>query len=914
MVEPRGRRPIACRWLAARGLPGAVAIAMALPVAAAARQSSPPCAACVVLAIAPGDPEAADVPDVPVAVVIRVSSTGDSITDSDAVAAALSLVPQARAVAVILDARPVAALTDEARYRLRTLATAARAARDLLVGVELLPSQIHDPSIDALAGYVDFVVLPADTADVSTRLPGTTVWTAAASGAPSAFDIVTSLRLPNSEHVLVRLSETARDIVSVIAGMRDVVPGGLIPLPGVRVTCDAGCDADVYLNPQTLDAVAVVRPHGPVTQATVTPAATALATFAGVQARGTGPRLELPATPAPFILQIRGWRGTTDETFATGVEVTGARALTVEEIVARHQAARARQERAVRTLISTGSTVLTFRVPGFPGPLTVTARTTVFAGSGQIDIEQEQIRVNGLDLPRRSGDAPKLPLIEPERVAAPPLRILLTEAYSYAPSGRQRVNGRDAYIVSFTPRDSRQTLFEGRAWIDSQTFVLLRTDATQTALGGPVASSREVDAYEASDEAGVAVSFLQRAEIFQVYVGPVGSTPIHRIVTFDRHEVNAPDYAPRLEAAHRSDGVLLRDTPQGYRFLVPQSSTGGEPRRLSSSNREHVATAVAGSLFDPNISVPLVFAGVSYVDFNLFRTGTQVNAFFGGTYGRFSWATRPLMGTRWRLSGDASGLAVSYNDRAFRAGIEHYDENIHQRPAQMSLAVVGPVAAAVRLRAGYDLGYTRYTRAETTAANFLVPASTPVHGARIALEAEHGPWNATAWFSAARRQQWQPWGMAPSIAQLDAQTFERYGATLARSVVWSPRSVAHVEMAWMTGRRLDRFSEFTFGTFDNPLRGYPGVSIRYTTGAAVRSVATWTPTAHVRLDGFADLGIARGPGDDQRSMYPGVGAAIEVPAPLGWLLAAEWGYGPRGVKANGSSGTHVVRLTGYKMF
>ena len=105
-----------------------------------------------------------------------------------------------------------------------------------------------------------------------------------------------------------------------------------------------------------------------------------------------------------------------------------------------------------------------------------------------------------------------------------------------------------------------------------------------------------------------------------------------------------------------------------------------------------------------------------------------------------------------------------------------------------------------------------------------------------------------------------------------------------------------------------------FGAFDNPLRGYPSVSIRYDTGAALRSVATWTPTARVRFDGFADVGIARQPGNRRSRAYPGIGAALEAPAPFGWLVAAEWGYGVRGVNTNGSIGTHVVRLTGYKMF
>ena len=42
------------------------------------------------------------------------------------------------------------------------------------------------------------------------------------------------------------------------------------------------------------------------------------------------------------------------------VEVVGERALTVEEVVARHQAAAARQRDAVRRTISTGAMVVTF--------------------------------------------------------------------------------------------------------------------------------------------------------------------------------------------------------------------------------------------------------------------------------------------------------------------------------------------------------------------------------------------------------------------------------------------------------------------------------------------------------------------------------------------------------------------------
>jgi hypothetical protein len=70
----------------------------------------------------------------------------------------------------------------------------------------------------------------------------------------------------------------------------------------------------------------------------------------------------------------------------------------------------------------------------------------------------------------------------------------------------------------------------------------------------------------------------------------------------------------------------------------------------------------------------------------------------------------------------------------------------------------------------------------------------------------------------------------------------------------------------------------------------------------------------VRIDGFGDLGVVRQPDDRRVRAFPGVGAAIETPAPLGWLAAVEWGYGLKGVNTSGSTGTHVIRVTGYKVF
>ena len=73
-----------------------------------------------------------------------------------------------------------------------------------------------------------------------------------------------------------------------------------------------------------------------------------------------------------FVVRVPAHTG--EDQFAEGVQVIGARSLTVEEIVARHQAAAARQAAVVKTLISRGTLTLSFEAPGFPAPVSITLR------------------------------------------------------------------------------------------------------------------------------------------------------------------------------------------------------------------------------------------------------------------------------------------------------------------------------------------------------------------------------------------------------------------------------------------------------------------------------------------------------------------------------------------------------------
>jgi hypothetical protein len=786
-------------------------------------------------------------------------------------------------------------------FRLKEAFTRARGANDK----STLVLAARDPVISALreelAAYVDaFMIVGPPGPSSHDATPGR--WVDAGEPRTGA-DLVRPLAADDPTRVwrLPSDIDRARRLLADLAALQAWLPAGLIAVADRGLSCGA-TPLQTFLNPTSLDLVGLGPscPAGGGILADRQPAA--------------AERLDLDDL---VVVRVRDGQG---DRFASGVHVTGARELSVEEIVARHQAAAARQAAAIRTQISTGRFTLTFEAPGFVAPVTVTSETVVFRSGERTELQQRDIRVNGVSF-SGNGGVPRLPIIEPERVAAVPLAISLTRSYRYALKGRDTINGHPCYVVAFTPRDAGASLFEGRAWIAVDGFGLARVSAVQTRLRGPITASEQTDDF---DRTADGFWLLARSDVRQTYEGAAVRTPIHRLLVVERHEVNPADFDARLSDAYGSRDVMLRDTPQGFRYLrrspvdSAAAAQGGpapvEPALAGRSDR--VRTIAFGVLVDPNISVPLPFAGVSYVDFNLLNRGAQLNAFFGGTFGQLALSAPSLGGTRWQLGARAFGIATSYNDRAFDQGQELYDQNIEQRPAQAAAWVLHPLTPRVSARFGYEWDYTHFDEGDQTAPDFVIPANQVVHAVSAGLDVQRNGWQASLWWSPAWRTGWHGWGL-PGTDDYDSpkHSFQRYGVSVSRSAAPRPGITTRIEAAVMSGDNLDRFSRYAFGTFDNRLHGYPAALIRYDRGGVLRTAIAWAAAKAVRIDAFVDTAAVHDPSFSRGLRnYTGFGAALEAPAPFRTLLAVEWGYGLRGVNTDGSLGTHVVRLTGYKVF
>jgi hypothetical protein len=125
---------------------------------------------------------------------------------------------------------------------------------------------------------------------------------------------------------------------------------------------------------------------------------------------------------------------------------------------------------------------------------------------------------------------------------------------------------------------------------------------------------------------------------------------------------------------------------------------------------------------------------------------------------------------------------------------------------------------------------------------------------------------------------------------------------------------SRIEMSWMAGHDLDRFSRYGFDSFDNQLHGYPTASIRYDRGAIVRSATAWSRRG-VRVDAFGDAAVVHDPGwASAARVYPGVGVGVESGGPFRTLLSVEWAYGIRAPRSDGGRGTQTARITVYRGF
>ena len=363
-----------------------------------------------------------------------------------------------------------------------------------------------------------------------------------------------------------------------------------------------------------------------------------------------------------------------DDTRAA-VDVGATRGLTAEEIIARERAWDAGQREKVASYMASMSTSLRFRVAEFNTDLDLTIVGPFFSQRGKpSDWAWQEFYLNGVKWKGRT--IPKLPILQPEKVTTLPLDIRLTEEYEYELAGESRLDGRAAYRVEYRPRQlvTTKPIYRGTAWIDKETFALLRRESIQLNLKGDTLSNVQTEYYKTVPSRPDVVLPLEiRGE--QVFSTAGRVTAIERYVVMSGVMINPDDFEPKLQEMYASKLQMVRDTDEGQRYLVPDKAAP-ETRVVENKLNRRSLFGLAGAFYERSADYPLPLLGVQYFDFDVWGKQKQLTVFFGGVLLFANYTDPALFGSRFDLGADVFGVAFPFTEETYRNGTEVRSERI----------------------------------------------------------------------------------------------------------------------------------------------------------------------------------------------------------------------------------------------
>ena len=627
--------------------------------------------------------------------------------------------------------------------------------------------------------------------------------------------------------------------------------------------------------------------------------------------------LQVPVPPAPVTV-LRVERMTPAELGGgeERLDVESERTMPVEEILRRLQAFEDDQARKIDHYQARNIMHLRFQA-GPSGIEAAYAGDFFFERGKGFDWVWEEFLVDGVKW--RSKRLPEIPLIQPEKAAAMPLEILFTKEYQYRLRGTAAVDGRDAWVVDFRPivATAGRNLYQGTVWVDRETYSRVRTRAIQLGLEGEVMSNEETTYFTPVDDRGNPVprsrdSFVLPTRILSQQLLSIlnATVPLETESVLSALRINDPAFAANRAAAWASDLTMVRDTPDGLRYL--RSDESGD--RVVENEIDTDRLFVVGGLFwDESLDYPVPLAGVNYLALDFRGTGNQVNLFAAGPLLTANYAEPRLFGSKWDAGVNLFGFFLDRTDELFRDGSEVPAEEIDSRTASASFYLGHPIGSFAKLDFGYRLGLDQYSRGDDTADAFVVPNDGATHSVSTELRYDRSGYRASVAGSYHSRSDWEPWGL-PGSSEFDPdqEDYVRWRASFRKTWWLENFRTLGLELTHVDGSDLDRFSGYDFGIFgDLSIPGYQGGLVRadQATGLELGYGLSFGDLLRFEVEGAAAMASNEATGLDDEVL---AGIGLEGSLPLPWQLLTNFEIGI-GVAGPGE-GDLAARIVFLKLF
>ncbi len=628
--------------------------------------------------------------------------------------------------------------------------------------------------------------------------------------------------------------------------------------------------------------------------------------------------------PAPVVLltlerpgagEIQGLEGVEE-----AVTVRDERQMPVEEILRRLQAFEDAQRRRISTYRATNTTHLRFQAGTGAQAVEASFRGPFFyRQEGGFDWVWQELLINGVRW--RSKTIPEIPLIQPEKAATMPVEITFGKEYSYRLRGTATVEGRDCWVVEFEPAVAvapGRSLYRGTLWVDRELYARVRTRAVQLGLEGEVQSNEETITFSPLTADGepapwAATSYFLPLHLVgqQIWSILSSATVVEREIRLTEVRVNPEEFESELAAALASDLTMVRDTAGGLRYLVMDEKLG--ERVVQEELDPKRRFLVGGAFYDESQDYPIPLAGINWLWFDWRGTGTQANIFFAGPLVTIAITDPDFLGGRTDVGFDAFALAIPGADQLFRDGVEALGEKIEVSNPNFDLKIGRPIGSFAKVDLQYQLGYAYFGRHDDTDPDFVLPRDHLNHTLRLTARYNRRGWRARVRGSHTVRGSWEPWGL-PGATDFDPEhkEFSRWQVGLGKT--WHlPKFLKFgVELEYLDGADLDRFSKYDFGFFsDVTVHGYQSGKVRAEEALAAHLTYGFDVGSVFRLDLVGDAAWASDATSGlDRELLAGVGLVGTVVGPWKTVINADIGVALAGPDDGVSVFLAVLKLFG----
>ncbi len=602
--------------------------------------------------------------------------------------------------------------------------------------------------------------------------------------------------------------------------------------------------------------------------------------------------------------------------FAQDVDVSDVRQIPVEEILRRLQAFEDAQERRIRHYEAIYTQHFRYR-PG-SGIQVIEASFTgpYFYRRGQgFDWMWKRFLVNGV---LWKGKIPKLPLLQPERAAATPLEITLDQKYRYRLRGADDVGGRPCWVVDFEPAGDveLENLWKGTVWIDREIYARVKTRALQLGLAGDVISNEETQLFEPVDVNGQPASWsadnyflATRVEAQELQSILNVAVQVEKQSLLTEIRINEDGFETRLADAHASVETMVRDTPDGLRYLDREDDGSRVVVEKDDPNRWF---ALGGVYWDEGQDYPVPLVGIDFFSSNFMDTGTQVNLIFAGVLINGNWAEPSLFGSRWDAGARVFGFFLGSKEELYRDGELAPEETVTSRRGRVDLYLGRPIGSFIKADLAYGLEWNNFSRADDTAQDFILPESGLTNSVTLDLSYSRSGFRIGLEGSYNDRSQWAFWGLPGNDDyDPDQKDFTRW--SLVAGKTWWPGNFTKigVELEHLDGADLDRFSKYDFSTFGSGrVAGYQGGLVTASEADGVHVVGGLNFAEAMRVEGQLDVVWATDEATGlDRELLAGVGLGGTVMGPWQTLVNFEVG-----VPIAGPADSFTVFVTFLKLF